>query len=159
MNKTGRVSSENHLLAAVVVLLVGTMALPSQARADNAEVAAAVLLGAAVVYAAHDSDARYVHRHHAHCGHRVAKHPNYRRGYQHAYRSGYRSGYRDGYDDGAYDYSRPHYGKHHHKRDYWRHPSSRYDRHYHKGGHRPHKNHRVHGKGNDWNTRVIIREY
>lgn len=143
----------NMAIVAVVLLAVGL--LPNQARADNAEVAAAVLLGAAVVYAAHDSDARYVHRHHAHCGHRVANHPNYRRGYQHAYRSGYR----DGYDDGAYDYSRPHYGKHHHKRDYWRHHSSRYDRHYHKGGHRPHKNHRVHGKGNDWNTRVIIREY
>jgi hypothetical protein len=150
MNKTFRGASRNYLLAGMALALVAVFATPNHAQADNADVAAAVLLGAAVVYAAHDSDVRYVHRHHAHCGHAVVKHPNHRHGY--------RSGYRDGYDDGAYHYSRPHYGKYHHKRDYWRHHNSRYDRHPHKGGYRPHKGHRVHGKGNDWNTRVIIRE-
>ncbi|WP_154653884.1 hypothetical protein [Spongiibacter marinus] len=155
MNKTFRGASRNYLLAGIALALVAVFATPNHAQADNADVAAAVLLGAAVVYAAHDSDVRYVHRHHAHCGHAVVKHPNRRHGYRHAYRSGYR----DGYDDGAYHYSRPHYGKYHHKRDYWRHHNSRYDRHPHKGGYRPHKGLRVHGKGNDWNTRVIIREY
>lgn len=142
-------------MAIVGVVLTATGMFSNQAQADNAEVAAAVLLGAAVVYAAHDSDVRYVHRHHAHCGHAVVKHPNHRQGYRHAYRSGYR----DGYDDGAYHYSRPHYGKHHRKPDYWRYNGSRYDRPYYKGGRQWQKGHRVHGRSNDWNTRVIIREH
>ena len=144
---------------AAMMVSVAVGLSPNQARADNAEVAAAVLLGAAAIYVAHDSEPRHAHRHHASCGHHVAKHRKYQQGYH----SGYRNGYYDG--DRHDGYAR--HGKHHRKPDYWRHSGTRdgyrAGKHHWRNDtrdlHNGHRGRGAHRKSNDWNTRVIIREY
>ncbi|WP_372865002.1 hypothetical protein [Spongiibacter sp.] len=151
-------------LALASALIAAFSMSPQQARADNAEVAVAVMLGAAMIYAAHESEPRYPHphRHHAHCGHRAPG-----GGYYH---SGYRQGYRDGhrYDDHHGYHQRPYYGAEQH---HWR------DKH-HVKGHRKAAKHQYqyreerHGHSRAgkhwregkqahqaWNTRVRIRDY
>ena len=65
----------NFMLTALLIMAVAVS--PKQAHADGVETAAAVLIGAAVLYAAHDSykDDRRYSKHHAHdrnCGHQVS---------------------------------------------------------------------------------------
>jgi hypothetical protein len=101
----------NVLLTALLAVAVAVT--PKQAHAEHAETAAAVLIGAAVLYAAHDSyksDKKYAkhhghaHVHDRHCGHHV----EYRGNQYHRYGSS-QVHYQKYYSSDRYS----HYGKHH----------------------------------------------
>ena len=167
MTNTKALSQENPTvirnLLLTAFLAVAVALSPKQAHADNAGTAAAVLIGAAVLYAAHDShksDRHYAkhHVHDRHCGHRVE------------YRG---SGHHDRYGN-AHGYYQNHYtrdrytayqGKHHkyveqkHGKQYGNQYSGkhykqdRYVRDDHKSGkYRKDDRHRE----QSWNTRVRV---
>ncbi len=149
------------------MLLTGLLALavalaPKQAHADNAEAAAAVLIGAAVLYAAHDSyksDKKY-RKHHVHdryCGHHVEYRGNdhHRYGNAHVYYQNQhqRDRYSSSYGKHHKYLDQKHKGKHGNKYAKKHDKHDRYSRHDHKGS----KYRRDDRHGNQsWNTRVRV---
>ncbi len=167
MSKPTTATSRRALSLALLPALVAAFSLsPQQARADNAEAAVAVLLGAAIIYAAHESEPRHGHRHHRECRHRAVPHRDYRYGYQRGYRDGHHPRYEEYYGYHQHEHS----SAGHHR---WR------DQHHAKGQrkaakHHYNKHHRDARKGYSragqhwregkqaqraWNTRVPIREH
>ncbi|WP_269619836.1 hypothetical protein [Zhongshania sp. BJYM1] len=170
-------------LMLTVLLIIAVAVTPKQAHADGVETAAAVLIGAAVLYAAHDSykdDRRYSkhHVHDRHCGHQVSYrdsgHHNsyYRSGYsnQQVYtnvHTGYYNGnrghnnygngkyYKDKHDKGR-DYS--YGGKHDSHSDRYARDDRDRGNNNHQGQDRGKLNDRQKHNESYWNTRVKISE-
>jgi hypothetical protein len=147
------------------LLLCGFLALavslvPKQAHADNTQTVAAVLIGAAVLYAAHDahkSDPRYArtHVHDHHCGHHNNHYknshcdPHYGHGYNDRGRQYYSGSHGDRHQGHYQDrYRDKHQGKGKHFVNIDKH--DRYEK---KGGHKGSKD-----RHNDryWNTRIVV---
>ena len=151
----------NLLLTALLAVAVALS--PKQAHAEHAETAAAVLIGAAVLYAAHDaykSDRHYAkqHVHDRHCGHHVEY-----RGNGHHDRHGNAHGYYQNHS--TRDRHATYYGKSHKyvdQKHHKKHGNKNADKHYkqdryarddHKGGkYRNDDRHRE----QSWNTRVRV---
>jgi hypothetical protein len=151
----------NLLLTALLAVAVAVT--PKQAHAEHAETAAAVLIGAAVLYAAHDahkSDKKYARRHahvhDRHCGHHVEYRGNkYQRyGNAHVY-------YQKHYTADRYS----NHGKHHkylEQRHDGKHGNKYAEKHYKKDKY-VRDDRKGKGHGNDtrhreqsWNTRVNV---
>jgi hypothetical protein len=150
--------SRNLLLCGFLALAVALV--PKQAHADNAQTAAAVLIGAAVLYAAHDahkSDRRYAraHVHDRRCGHHNKRYkkshrdPHYGHGYSDRGRQYYSGSHGDRHQGHYQDrYRDKHQGKGKHFVN-----NDKHDRYEKKGGHKGSKD-----RHNDryWNTRVAV---
>jgi hypothetical protein len=118
----GDAASIRHL-AIAALLIVAVAVSPKQAHADGVETSVAIIIGAAVLYAAHDSyrhDRRHSkkHLHDRHCGHQVSypdtghhnsdrNRYNYNNGYrnQHTYTDIYIGKRGDNYYRGESHYS------------------------------------------------------
>lgn len=172
--------------AIAALLIVAVTVSPKQAHADGVETAAAIMIGAAVLYAAHDSyrDDRghsKKHVHDRHCGHQVSY-----RDTGHYNRDRNRYSYNNGYRN-QHVYTDIHTGKrgdnyyrgenHYRAKDYRHDKRGRYDN-YENYDKRPDRfarddhgrkqqgsnNHQGHGNLNDrqrhnekyWNTRVKV---
>ncbi|MFT5887862.1 MAG: hypothetical protein ACI9BO_000675 [Zhongshania sp.] len=162
--------SRNLLLCGFLALAVALV--PKQAYADNAQTAAAVLIGAAVLYAAHDahkSDRHYAraHVHDRHCGHhnkhykKSHRDPHYGHGYSNRGRQYYSGSHGDRHQGHYQDRYRDRYQGHHQDRYRDKHQgkgkhfvnNDKHDRYEKKGGHKGSKD-----RHNDryWDTRVAV---
>ncbi|WP_373092183.1 hypothetical protein [Zhongshania sp.] len=152
----------NLLLTALLAVAVAVT--PKQAHAEHAETAAAVLIGAAVLYAAHDahkSDRKYAkrhaHVHDRHCGHHVEyrRNDHHRYGNAHVY---YQNQYtRDRHS--SYYGKHPKYIEHHHSGKHGKKYAKQYDKHdrYGRHDHKGKKYRHDDRHGNQsWNTRVRV---
>ncbi|MDF1693138.1 MAG: hypothetical protein P1U47_12230 [Zhongshania sp.] len=164
MTKTTALSLENPrllrnmMLTALLALAVALA--PKQAHADNADAAVAVLIGAAVLYAAHDShksDKRYkqqhAHVHDRHCGHHVEYRGNDRRHDGHVNYQYQRDRYSSSYGKHHKYVEQKHSGKHGNKY------AKQYDKHdrYSRDDHKGNKYSRDDRHNNQsWNTRVRV---
>ncbi|CAA0095012.1 hypothetical protein [Zhongshania aliphaticivorans] len=162
--------------ALTALLIVAVAVSPKQAHADGVETAAAIMIGAAVLYAAHDSykdDRRYSknHVHDRHCGHQVS----YRDTGHHNYSNSYNNGYRN-----QKVYTDVHAGHSSHKyykgKDYKKGKDYRHDKHDNRSDRFARDNHgrdhqgsnKQYGRGNlndrqkhnqaYWNTRVNVNQ-
>ncbi len=116
----------NRILATVASLAVvaGLLFKPTPAQADSGETAAALLIGATLLYAAHESRDDRKHVRHVH----VEKHHVHSRHCGHV-RDPYRHGWKEGHGWRAHKY----HGQKHYSHKY------QYDRNYHRYGKHPHR--------------------
>lgn len=181
----GSTASIRHF-AIAALLIVAVAVSPKQAHADGVETAAAIMIGAAVLYAAHDSyrdDRRHSkkHVHDRHCGHQVnyrdtghhnsdRNRYNYNNGYrnQHVYTDIHAGKHGGNYYRGenhyrAKDYRRDKQGRHDNHENYDKRPD-RFARDDRSHKQQDSKHHRDHGNLNErqrhnenyWNTRVKV---
>ncbi|MBW2940394.1 hypothetical protein [Zhongshania aquimaris] len=165
-------------LALTVLLIAAVAVSPKQAHADGIETAAAIMIGAAVLYAAHDSNKddrhyRHGHVHDRRCGHQVSYRDNshYNRyGNSYSYNNG---GYRNQhvYTDVHTSHGKNYYyqdKKHNNGKKYGHdkhdNRADRFARDNHDRRYQGNNDHQGHGNLNDrqkhnanyWNTRVKV---